>query len=187
LAPTYYRGCWHVVSRALFLGYRPSSSPRKGVYNPKAFVLHAALLRQAFAHCAIFLAAATRRYLVRVSVPVWGSTLSRPLPVFALVSRYLTNQLMGRWPLPEQCDFRRPSVIEPLTSMTSAVLARLSPRYPPLQGRSPTCYSPVRHCAPESAPFDLHALGTPLAFILSQDQTLHKKVLSIVLADYFSS
>ena len=26
-------------------------------------------------------------------------------------------------------------------------------------------------------PFDLHALGTPLAFILSQDQTLHKKEL----------
>jgi hypothetical protein len=30
----------------------------------------------------------------------------------------------------------------------------------------------------------LHALGTPLAFILSQDQTLHKKVYP-VLADYF--
>jgi hypothetical protein len=26
-------------------------------------------------------------------------------------------------------------------------------------------------------PFDLHALGTPLAFILSQDQTLHKENL----------
>jgi hypothetical protein len=67
------------------------SSPRKEVYDPKAFVLHAALLRQAFAHCAISLAAATRRYLVRVSVPVWGVTLSRPLPVFALVGSYPTN------------------------------------------------------------------------------------------------
>ena len=25
-------------------------------------------------------------------------------------------------------------------------------------------------------PFDLHTLGTPLAFVLSQDQTLHVKV-----------
>ena len=27
---------------------------------------------------------------------------------------------------------------------------------------------------------DLHVLGAPLAFILSQDQTLHKKVFEIV-------
>jgi len=33
--PTYYRGCWHVVSRCLFLRYRPFSSLRKGVYNSK--------------------------------------------------------------------------------------------------------------------------------------------------------
>ncbi len=73
------------------MGYRPFSSPIKGVYNPKAFILHAALLPQTFVHWAIFLAAATRRYLVRVSVPVWGVTLSRPLPVFALVGRYPAN------------------------------------------------------------------------------------------------
>jgi hypothetical protein len=34
-----------------------------------------------------------------VSVPVWGATLSGPLPVAGLVSRYLTNYLMGRRPL----------------------------------------------------------------------------------------
>ena len=33
---------------------------------------------------------------------MWGTTLSGPLPVFALVSRYLTNQLMGRRPLPKR-------------------------------------------------------------------------------------
>ena len=32
---------------------------------------------------------------------MWGVTLSGPLPVLALVSRYLTNQLMGRSPLLE--------------------------------------------------------------------------------------
>ncbi len=34
-----------------------------------------------------------------MSVPVWGTTLSGPLPVVGLVSRYLTNYLMGRSPL----------------------------------------------------------------------------------------
>ena len=67
------------------------SSLLKGVYNPKAFIPHAALLRQAFAHCAIFPTAASRRSLGRVSVPVWGATLSGPLAVYALVSLYLTN------------------------------------------------------------------------------------------------
>ena len=150
MAPTFYRGCWHVVSRALFLGYRPFSSPRKGVYNPKAFILHAVLLRQAFAHCAIFLAAATRRYLVRVSVPVWGVTLSRPLPVLALVSRYLTNKLMGRWPLLERRGFS----YQFLKMITSGVLAIVSNGCPPLQGRSPTRYSPVRHSHPKTNLWD---------------------------------
>ncbi len=86
-----YRGCWHIVSRDLFLGYRPFSSPRKGFYNSKAFITHAALLPQAFAHWAIFLTAASRGSLARITVPVWGVTLSRPLPVFALVGRYPTN------------------------------------------------------------------------------------------------
>ncbi len=87
----YYRGYWHIVSRDLFLGYRPFSSPRKGFYDPRAFITHAALLHQACAHCAKFLTAASRRSLARVSVPVWGATLSRPLPVLALVGHYPTN------------------------------------------------------------------------------------------------
>ena len=60
-----------------------------------------------------------------------------------------------------------------------AVLASLSGRYPPLEGRSPTCYSPVRHSVSpcgETA-FDLHVLGTPPALILSQDQTLKFNLL----------
>ena len=34
-----------------------------------------------------------------------------------------------------------------------AVLALLSERYPPLRGRSPTCYSPVRHSTQGRSPF----------------------------------
>jgi hypothetical protein len=33
---------------------------------------------------------------------MWGVVLSDPLPVVALVSRYLTNKLIGREPLPAQ-------------------------------------------------------------------------------------
>jgi hypothetical protein len=72
-----------------------SSLPTE-LYNPKAFITHAALLDQAFAHCPIFPTAASRRSLGRVSVPVWLIILSDQLPVVALVSRYLTNKLMGR-------------------------------------------------------------------------------------------
>ena len=75
---------------------QPYSSPRKGVYNPKAFIPHAASLCQAFAHCTIFLAAASRRSLGRISVLVWLIILSNQLPVLTLVGHYPTNKLMGR-------------------------------------------------------------------------------------------
>ena len=60
------------------------------MYNPKAFIPHAALLRQAFAHCAIFPTAASRRSLGRVSVPVWLIILSDQLLIIAMVIIYST-------------------------------------------------------------------------------------------------
>ena len=96
LPPTYYRGCWHVVSRGFLTGYRHSSSPATELYNPKTFIIHAALLGQAFAHCPIFPTAASRRSLDRVSVPVWPITLSGRLPIVALVGHYPANKLIGR-------------------------------------------------------------------------------------------
>ena len=72
------------------------SSRSKVLYNPKTFITHAALLRQAFAHCAKIPTAASRRSLDRVSVPVWLIVLSDQLPVVALVGRYPANELMGR-------------------------------------------------------------------------------------------
>jgi hypothetical protein len=67
------------------------SFPSTGLYDPKAFITHAASLRQAFAHCAISPTAASRRSLGRVSVPVWLAILSDQLAIIALVSLYLTN------------------------------------------------------------------------------------------------
>ncbi len=87
------------------MGYPIPSSLPKGVYNPKTFIPHAASLHQAFAHCAIFLTAASRRSLARVAVPVWLIVLSDQLPVEALVSRYLTNKLIGHEPIQERAAF----------------------------------------------------------------------------------
>ena len=72
----------------------PSSYPSsllKELYDPRAFFTHAASLRQTFVHCAIFLTAAARRSLGRISVPVWLTILSDQLLIVALVSHYLTN------------------------------------------------------------------------------------------------
>ncbi len=70
---------------------RTYSSPPTELYNPKAFITHAASLRQTFVHCARFPTAASRRSLDRVSVPVWLIILSDQLPVFALVGHYPAN------------------------------------------------------------------------------------------------
>ncbi len=72
------------------------SSQLKVLYNPQAFFTHAALLHQAFAHCAIFPTAASRRSLGRVSVPVWLIVLSDQLRIVALVGLYPTNKLIRR-------------------------------------------------------------------------------------------
>ena len=105
-----------------------SSSHPKELYNPKAFIIHAALLDQAFAHCPIFPTAASRRSLGRVSVPVWLIILSDQLPIGALVGLYPTNKLIGRRLL-----HRR---LAPLTRGCHAVLAPVSRRYPPPVDRS---------------------------------------------------
>ena len=99
LPPTYYRGCWHVVSRDFLVDYRHAmssyshnrSSSTTGFYDPKTFFIHAALLHQTCVHCGRFPTAASRRSLGRVSVPMWPITLSGRLRIIALVNRYSTN------------------------------------------------------------------------------------------------
>ena len=118
----------------------PSSS-LKVLYNPKAFFIHAAWLHQAFAHCAIFPTAASRRSLGRVSVPVWPVALSGRLPVVALVGHHPTNKLIGREPIPDRKTFQPP----PCEDGSYPVLAPVSRSYPEVKGRLLTCYSPVRH------------------------------------------
>ena len=67
-------------------------APRQKKFTThRAFVLHAAWLDQSCLHCPIFLTAASRRSLDRVSVPVWGIFLSEPLDIVALVGRCPAN------------------------------------------------------------------------------------------------
>ena len=106
---------------------------------------------------------------------MWGAFLSEPLRIVASVSRYLTDQLMRRMPI-----LVRPEPFLPRGCPRGiyAGLARLSAGCPPDKGRLHTCYSPVRRSPAVEAeastlmPLDLHVLSLPLAFILSQDQTL---------------
>jgi hypothetical protein len=97
------------------------------VYIPKYFFPHAVSLRQAFAHCARFPVAATRRCRSRVSVTLWPAMLSHRLPVIGLVGFYPTNYLIGCRLLSKR--------LAALSLRTHAVLIGLSASYSPLWGR----------------------------------------------------
>src|SRR3989344_9548435 len=141
-----------------------TSSLIKGVYVPKDFIHHAASLRQTFVHCGRFSTAATRRCMGRVSVPSVGVTLSGPLAVLALVSHYLTNKLIARRPFPKR--------ITALIRRYYRVLVRLSANYSRLGSRflrvtTSSATNSQRVLLHKVNPFDLNALSTPPAFILS--------------------
>src|SRR6185437_13719435 len=139
------------------------SSPPKEFYNPKAFITHAAWLDQACAHCPRFPTAASRRSLGRVSVPVWPIALSDRLRIAGLVSRYPTNYLIRRGPIPRRQAFLQKEI---------SGISRSFPRLSRTPGQVPTRYSPVRRSPAETRALDLHVLSAPPAFVLSQDQTL---------------
>ena len=190
--PTYYRGCWHVVSRGFFCRYSLVSSLLKAVYDPRAFVPHAASLRQGSPHCARFPTAASRRSLGRVSVPIWPVGLSTRLPVVGTVGRHPAVYLMGRGAIPSRRGFSRGAMRHPGVSGITRPFGRLS------RGRGQVLHvllsrSPLASLR-RGVPFDLHVLGAPPAFILSQDRTLRPKCMgfepvrsSQLLADRFRS
>ena len=142
---------------------------------------HAAWLGQGCPHCPISPTAASRRSLVRVSVPVWGTVLSDPLPIVGSVGRHPADYLMGRMPVPDRRSFDPPGM-PPRGRMAGY------PAFPPAIRPSGVGCIRVTHPSatlnhPKVAlPFDLHVLGLPLAFILSQDQTLH--CIIVVLSNF---
>ena len=152
------------------------------LYNPRAFITHAALLDQGCPHCPIFPTAASRRSLGRVSVPVWLIILSDQLLIVALVSRYLTNKLIRRGTIQ-----KRP---KPFSLRMYAVLAIVSNSYSPLLGRFPRVTHPFATKNSQASPrssFNLHVLSMPPAFVLSQDQTLKLNLEKQMLIQKFKS
>ena len=106
---------------------------------------------------------------------MWPSALSGRLPIVALVGRCPANQLIGRGPIACRICI--------LSAPGHAALVRICG----ISG----CFQPVSPCMRQVVhalltrpplgqislgfnlpPFDLHVLGTPPAFILSQDRTL---------------
>ena len=101
--------------------------------------LHAAWLDQISIHCPIFLTAASRRSLDRVSVPVWGTSLSGPLNIVDMVCRYHTIYLMLREPIRILRKFKH------IKMPQYVIMAdRISPDYPPDAGMLLTRYAPLR-------------------------------------------
>jgi hypothetical protein len=132
-------------------------SPSTVLYNPKAFIAHAASLGQACAHCRRSSTAASRRSLASVSVPVARVVLSHPLSILALVGRYPANKLILREPLPRRNSF-------PGKKMPPRQIARYYPSVRtaiPIPGvgcprlTAPFATSPTQ--LPRWDSFDLHA------------------------------
>ena len=133
------------------------SSPSTVLYNPKAFIAHAASLGQACAHCRRSSTAASRRSLASVPVPVARVVLSHPLGILALVGRYPANKLILREPLPRRDSF-------PGKKMPPRYGVRY---YPPVReaipvpGASYPCLTAPFATSPRQLPngdsFDLHA------------------------------
>ena len=93
----------------------------------RALVPHAAWLDQSCLHCPIFLTAASRRSLGRVSVPMWGVFLSEPLCIVALVGRCPANWLMHREPIRDHLGFQTNPMRDLLLRGVSRRFHRLSP------------------------------------------------------------
>ena len=142
MPPTYYRGCWHVVSRGFLDRYRHLFRPyqqRFTIRRPSSF---------------------TRRRWVRLSPIAQYSPLLPPVGVWTVLSSNVavqplspaTDRRLGE-PLPHQLPNQtraHPCAINlwypnHAVQIRYAVLAFVSKRYSPLIGRLLTRYSPVRH------------------------------------------
>ena len=82
---------------------------------------------------------------------MWGTFLSEPLDIVALVGRYPANKLMSRMPIRLRSRLLWPK--EDASPRPHAVLGRISPGYPAETGRLHTRYSPVRRSPAGEASF----------------------------------
>ena len=108
----------------------------------------------------------------RVSVPLWGTFLSEPLPIVALVGRYPANQLIGREPIRRRRNFQRAAMQQLVPSWISRRFHRLSTGNGHVAHALRTLPPVAARILLSRAAPRLACVKLPLAFILSQDQTL---------------
>ena len=101
---------------------------------------------------------------------MWLIILSNQLWIVGLVGHYPTNYLIQRGPIP--------SAINLSPEGTYPVLLPVSRGYSEPKGMFPRVTHPSATRS-RRIPFDLHVLGLPPAFVLSQDQTLKLKVFPL--------
>ena len=112
---------------------------------------------------------------------MWPFNLSVRLPIVDLVGRYPTNYLIGREAILQRIA---PLVHKGCPKCTSCGISSRFQLLSPSEGQVPHALltrpplSKTRKFISKLTsnqrftPFDLHVLGTPPAFVLSQDQTL---------------
>ena len=141
MPPTYYRGCWHVVSRGFLVRYRHFFFPADRALHTEILLRSRGVAASGFPplcnipHCCLpqeFGPCLSPNVAGRPLRPATDRRFGGPLP------RQLPNQTRAH-PIPP--EFFTPSHA---ALCAYAVLAAVSSCYPPVWGRSPTRYSPVR-------------------------------------------
>ena len=113
---------------------------------------------------------------------MWPYALSGRLPIVALVGRCPANWLIGRGSIPYHRSFSHRTMRYCALMRFYRPFPAAIPRYGAGSPRvtHPSATMPSNHTEVfRWAPFDLHVLSTPPAFILSQDRTLMLKIQSI--------
>jgi hypothetical protein len=105
---------------------------------------------------------------------MWPFSLSARLPIVALVGRYPANWLIGRESISQRIA---PLIPKPCDLGMSCGISVRFQTLSPSERQVPHALltrPPLKQLKASSKlfPFDLHVLGTPPAFVLSQDQTL---------------
>ena len=105
---------------------------------------------------------------------MWPFDLSVRLLIADLVSRYLTNYLIRREPIFHQVSLLVYKTCDSYTSCGISDRFQSLSRFERQVAHALLTRPPLNliRIAAHQVPFDLNVLGTPPAFILSQDQTL---------------
>ena len=143
--PTYYRGCWHVVSRGLFARYRQIFVPRKRSLQPEGLLPPRGVAASGFRP----LRKIPCCCLPQESGPCLSPSVADH-PLRPAMDRRLGRPLPHQPANPPQAPPKAPEGFGPWTVCGISLRFR---RLSPTSGQVPTCYSPVRRFPPAEAGF----------------------------------